>query len=345
MSYTRRFSKQIAVRYSGTVSYPASQSGGVKSYSGTAYETVYFNVHVDTDPFDDKVDSMKHHVDLLTSSVVATKTAHVAVKEETSKQVGDTIVKGFYKAVQSDISQQVTELKNNTDALLIQLNKLAAQCNDKRRQMGVDYQRLASRYTKIFEDLNQELENRIYSIDEPIFHTTRLTDKAALKGTVTDMVGTASIAAGENVRTASKITASVIKRRALDAIRKGKLFLDVQYRTDALLDSCLRQGGEHIQYAAPYCVFEAASDESYSTTNVFTSPLLDDRDKETLTGDINSLKWEKQIPERQCAAIADYFHAEVATKMRATADDEHKRRVADMTARLFNLSSTATTGE
>ena len=78
MSYTRRFSKNITVHYSGSVSYGPSQSGGSKSYSGTVTETVYFDVHVDTDPFDEEVHKMKDHVDLLTGSVVATEAAHVA---------------------------------------------------------------------------------------------------------------------------------------------------------------------------------------------------------------------------------------------------------------------------
>ena len=55
MSYNRRFSKTITIRYSGTVSYPASERGGTISYSGTATEVVDVNVHVDTNPFDHSV--------------------------------------------------------------------------------------------------------------------------------------------------------------------------------------------------------------------------------------------------------------------------------------------------
>ena len=44
MSYSRSFSKTIAIHYSGSVSYPASQSGGSVSYSGTAYEDVVVNI-------------------------------------------------------------------------------------------------------------------------------------------------------------------------------------------------------------------------------------------------------------------------------------------------------------
>lgn len=345
MSYTRSFSKTVQVHYSGTVSYPPSQSGGTKSYSGTAYETVYFNVHVDTEPFDAQVDSMKHHVDLLTGSVVATKSAQVKAKQDSSELIGNTIVKGFFKSVQSDISQQIAELKTNADALLLQLNKLAAQCNDKRRQMGVDYQRIVERYAKVFTDLNNELENRIYSIDEPIFNTTRKTDEIALKGTRTDMVAVASVSGAENARASSVISASMLKNRALEAIEKGRRFLDVQYHADALLDKCLRSGGEQATFATPYCLLEATTGPGYTTSNIFTSPMLEGLDKEALKEDIKACRWKERVPQAQRETIADYFNAEVAGKLISRAKTDHDRRVAAMTSKLFNLKSTTIPGK
>ena len=132
MSYTRHFSKTITVHYSGSVSYPASQSGGTKSYSGSTKETIHFNVTVDTDPFDESVEHMKDGVDLLTGSVAATEAAQVSSIRENSARIGQTIISGFFKTVKSDISQQITELRTRTDALLVQLNELAKRCNVKR---------------------------------------------------------------------------------------------------------------------------------------------------------------------------------------------------------------------
>ena len=59
MSYNRRFTRRVAVPYSGsmTVNYPASEHGGSKTvyYDGTAYEDVEVDIHVDTSPFDASV--------------------------------------------------------------------------------------------------------------------------------------------------------------------------------------------------------------------------------------------------------------------------------------------------
>lgn len=331
--------------YSGSVSYPASKSGGYVSYHGTACETVEVVIEVDTTPFDGEVHDMKKHVDVLTGAVVASQTAQVMTKAQTSEQIGSTIVKGFFKTVRSDISQQITELRNNTDALILQLKKLSGQLADKKRQMGADYQRIVARYSKVFTDLNNELQNRIYSIDEPIFRTTRNADEVALKGTQSDMVAVASVSGAENARVASVISATMLKDRAMDAIGKGKRFLDVQYRTDAILDRSLRQGGEQATFSTPYCFMEATAAPDYSFAEVYRSPMLDNNDPERLKDAIRAAGWSGRVSKEDSDAIADYFNAEVANKIISTATGEHDRRVAAMTSKLFNLSTTEAPGK
>ena len=83
MSYTESFSRSIAVHYSGTVTvnYPASEHGGstTASYSGTAYEQVDVDIHVDTAPFDASVANCNNHVNGLTASVGAMNTANASL--------------------------------------------------------------------------------------------------------------------------------------------------------------------------------------------------------------------------------------------------------------------------
>lgn len=339
MSYTRRFAKNITVHYSGSVSYGPSQSGGSKSYSGTVTETVYFDVHVDTEPFDEEVHEMKGHVDLLTGSVVATEAAHVASINETSRQVGDTIISGFFKTVKSDISQQITELKTRSEALLLQLNKLASQCNEKKRQMGVDYQRLAERYSKIFTDLNNELENRIYSIDEPVFHVARSLDSVGNLNGDNGLIAVASISSGETSRVHSMIAANLAKKEAINAIEMGKKYLSVQRATDIVLDKCLLPVGKGATLSSPYCFLETTNADGTLNREVYSSPLLEGVDKESLASKLNGL-WGREVNESEVRAIGEYFNTSIAGEL-SNSKNEHEKRVAQMTAKLFDLSNTA----
>lgn len=343
MSYTRRFSKTITVYYSGSTSYPPSEHGGTTSYSGSTTEEVVFDVTVDTNPFDNEVDQMKNRVDLLTGSVVATEAAHVGVIKETTKQIGDTIIAGFFKTVKSDISQQIAQLKIRAESLLMQMNKLAERCRNKKKQMGVDYQRLSERYSKIFTDLNNELENRIYSIDEPVFHITRNVDAIGSLTNKDDMVSTVSVSAGENAHVHSMLAANIAKKQAIDAIEKGKKFLTVQYAADRVINKCLMPNREIGELITPYCVMYATSEKG-TQREVYKSPLIDDVPHDTLSVKLDEKGWEGKIKDEDEKAIRDYFSQSVADQ-RARAKNQHDIRVCDLAARLFNLSQTATPGK
>lgn len=340
MSYNRQFKREITVYYSGDVSYPASQNGGTRHYSGHTTETIYFDVHVDTAPFDAAVGHANSHVDMLTGSVVATEAAHVKNIYDTSTQVGDTIIKGFFKTVQSDISQQIAELKTRADALLLQLNNLARRCKDKERQMGEDYQRLSSRYSDIFTDLNKELDNRIHSVDEPVFRAAESFDEIGSKTGSGDLISTISVSAGEHAHLVSMLSANLAKRQARNAIEKGRKFLATQYRTNHILESCLRPGGKQETFCTPFCMMDAVSDPGIVSRELHVSPLLEGESTDNLANKMDGKRWTAGISERDVNAIAGYFRSDVA-KLMQDAGSEHDRRVAALTASLFDLSGTS----
>ncbi len=340
MSYTRRFSRSITIRYSGSVSYPASEHGGTVSYSGSASETVHFDVTVDTNPFDEAVDDMKNGVDRLTGSVVAAETAQLASIDKASRKIGSTIVAGFFKTVKSDISQQIAQLKIHSESLLLQLKKLAERCREKQKQMGNDYHRIADRYVKIFTDLNKELENRIYSIDEPIFQASRTLDRIGAYVGNEDAAATVSVTAGENSRLHSMLSVNIAKRQAAEAIEKGKQYLAVQHAADEVIRKCLLPIGESSPLTTPYCVLETIGEQGIPTREIFISPLLENIPREKLYDGIDRLRWEGNVSADDRRNINDYFNQKVA-RLHQQSDSLHDKRVADMTAQLFNLSNTA----
>lgn len=229
MSYTKRYSETITVHGSKTtsVSYPASQSGGTRSVtvSYTEHVPVHVNIHVDTNPFDSSVDTCNNHVNALTTSVVATKAAHVASIDKNSKKIASTIIGGFFGLIRSEISQQIAELSQGIDAHLMHLRELSQSVLAKKEQMGVDYNRITGRYVKIFTDLNHELSNRVFELDKPTFLFKKETDNQKIRLSGNDLVSTVSVFGAESGELQSKISASVAKKRAFDTLNKAKQFL------------------------------------------------------------------------------------------------------------------------
>lgn len=166
MSYTESFSRTIAVHYSGTVTvnYPASEHGGstTASYSGTAYEQVDVDIHVDTAPFDASVANCNNHVNGLTASVGAMNTAQCIAIRKNADKVSKALIDGFFHTVRTDMGTQKAELEQVINARLLLLRQQTTSLKAIQDTMAEDYARTTARYQKIFNDLNRELSNRIH---------------------------------------------------------------------------------------------------------------------------------------------------------------------------------------
>ena len=214
MSYTESFSRTIAVHYSGTVTvnYPASEHGGstTASYSGTAYEQVDVDIHVDTAPFDASVANCNNHVNGLTASVGAMNTAQCIAIRKNADKVSKALIDGFFHTVRTDMGTQKAELEQVINARLLLLRQQATSLKAIQDTMAEDYARTTARYQKIFNDLNRELSNRIHEIDQPVFKLVEGVEKQNDRMLHTDMVQTvATISKESSVLQAQVNTASV----------------------------------------------------------------------------------------------------------------------------------------
>jgi len=336
MSYRRSFNKTIAVHYSGTVSYPASQNGGSTSFSGTAYEEVTVNIDVDTLPFDAGVESCNNSINLLTGAVVATEAAQIASIDSNAKKVGSTIVEGFFKTIRSEISQQIMELSQRIDANLMHLHELAKSCTSKQKQMETDYNRISSRYLKIFDDLNKELSNRIYELNKPAFVFKKESDNQAIRTTGNDLVNTVTVFGKEGSKLQAIISASVAKKRAFDTINQANMFLLKQKNLENTVNQCMLNENIDAQIFAPICFIETQNEKNQINKNVFLPDFLSQTNSNELIDSFKNLNWTTEVKEKN-DNIRQYFNAEVNDAY--TSNIQHENRVKEMITRIFDLNS------
>lgn len=88
--------------------------------------------------------------------------------------------------------------------------------------MSNDYRRLRERYTKLFTDLDNELENRIYSLDQPAFKFKRQAD--ALSAETSEGAAMIAVGASEGSALHARIAASIAKRDAMQSIGRANSF-------------------------------------------------------------------------------------------------------------------------
>jgi hypothetical protein len=255
MSYSRQYHE--VVHGSKTVSYPASENGGVTTVNISIPVTV--NIHVDTIPFDRSVRSAERNINLLTGAVVATESATILAKRKNALKVGDTIVSGFFSYVKSEISQQIAEITQQTEAMLMHIHGLSDSCLAKKEQMLSDYKRITGRYMKLFSDLNKELTNRIHLLDQHAFLFKELTSELDSRVKSGGALSTLMVFNGENTDIQVKLNSTLAKKQAASAMQKITAFLAQQRKVDSAIRHCMQDENEAKTLCLPVCLIETTS--------------------------------------------------------------------------------------
>jgi hypothetical protein len=336
MSYTRKYhevvSKTVTVRYS----YPASENGGSGSKSVTVDIPVDVNINVDTNPFDRSVAGCNTSVNALTGAVVATEAAQIASIDANSKKVAGTIVDGFFGYIRSEISQQVMELSQKIDSHLLHLRELGKTCVGKQKQMEVDYNRISSRYLKIFDDLNKELENRIFELDKPAFVFKRQIDSHADRTSDNDLVSTVAVFGREGGELQAKISASVAKKRALNAINQANIFLWKQKKLQSTINQSMLNESVAATQFLPVCFIETNGEKSQTNRNVYQADFLPKIKRNEMIENFKSQHWANGTKEQK-DNIQRYFYSEVSNAYASV--NQHDERVKNMLVKIFNINS------
>lgn len=342
MSYTRHYSDTIYETVHISASYPASQNGGSHTLSKTISIPVNVTIYVETTPFDRSVGHCGENVDLLTEAVVATESATILSKHRNSRKVADTIVNGFFSYVKSEISQQISEITQKLDAQLMHIHELSKACVARKKQMEGDYNRITSRYIKIFEDLNNELANRIHQLDKPVFGFKREGDKQRLRAFSGDMATTVSVFGKENSDLQTKICISIAKRRTFDTLNKVRLFLWQQKRLASTIRHSMLNESKGDNIFAPVCFVEFKNNENRVNKNIYFSDQLAVLNEQANNSKLfemfssDRVKWDKISPADQ-KNLNLYFNKELNTAI--PGNDEHSTRVREMIQSLSRLGS------
>ncbi|MCL2139990.1 MAG: hypothetical protein FWH41_10750, partial [Treponema sp.] len=94
--------------------------------------------------------------------------------------VSTAIINGFFGTINSELSQQIQALNSAINAglgLIMEQNKAVT---DKNTAMENDYNRISSRYIRLFSDLDEECHKRIYALDKNSFNLSEKVNRELL---------------------------------------------------------------------------------------------------------------------------------------------------------------------
>lgn len=333
-SYKETVSKTVSVPYE------ASNKGGTKSV--TVDIPVEINLHFNTDPFSESVKSCENDITLLTEAVTATEQVEVRIKEESSLRVADSIVNGFFSYIRSEISQQVTELVQVAESKQIVLKELIKRSASVKNQMERDYNRISSRYIKVFQDLNKELSYRVYELNKYVFSFESETNNHKVRALSSDLINVIAVFGAECSNLISKISSSVTKKRAYDTITKAKNFILTQKILYNTIQDNIVNDERSGDVVVPICFIESYNNPNSYERKIYPQEYLEQKGGDEVWKDIimqissEDIKWEP-ISQEDKNNIALYFENELEKRVKQ--GDPYSFRVRDMIRKIANLES------
>ena len=198
----------------------------------------YIDCVVDTQPMAQEIDSVSNHIKGTTAAVVGMQAAVIKAEEEASNHVCENVNRGFYTLIHSQISQKIAKLKSEVDSHLMQLNQQRKQLLAIKSRMERDYNMISARYLKLFNGLNQNLQQRVFELDKPTIEfavkdVDKITNRTRL------LPGAVPVVQLESLEMSQRILASNIKYRGLSVINSMKRFLRDMYAQKRLTDQIL----------------------------------------------------------------------------------------------------------
>lgn len=251
-------------------------------------------VTVDTNPMANSVHEVSQHVDNTTIAIVAMKAATVAAEQSAADNICENVNRGFHSLVLSQISQKCAKAKSIVDAKIQELNHFGADLRRVHGQMERDFHRIAGRYTKTFQSLNNSLKIRIYELDKTATDLASVQMPQAMRRMLNGGVQ-APIHQRESLSASQAIASSIARRTTLKTIGLMCNMLqktaDLQTSMNRIIDNESPQNSTQIKI--PAVLFEADDlNLSLSTRKVHLPEFSGSKNSETeIFGKFAALNW------------------------------------------------------
>lgn len=344
MGYTRSYREYVHVHYtqSVSISYPASQSGGTRTGYATIDEQIPIDIaiHVDTDPFDNSVSNHANNVDFLTGAVVGMKTSQLESIRNNSNRISESISKGFYRLIGSEISTQMSENKSELQSKAALVFELAKDIQQKHSRMADDVNRLKRHYKQVFDTLDEDCRKRVLALDKAAFILSNARTKLIKNPYITE----GAFSLYETKDTANTSNMSVIARlrnqvSKVIAVMTGSAMKTQQYLRDVENYSENIQVSDNTVSYLPVVFSESKnlSDESISTS-VLCSGNASNRDQimntvEQYVTAVNADSF-KDVDEYENKMIEQNFLS-IAQESLGTDFSEEQQRVHDLIMKMW----------
>jgi hypothetical protein len=343
MSYRQNYRASVSYQGSKSVSYPASEKGGSLTVHYSGEIPVNVGIVVNTDPFDGSVSHCNGSIDALTGSVAVMNAAQCAAIKETGTRVAQSIINGFFSAINSELSQQLQALDSAVKASFGLIEQQAKAVTAQKGVMETDYNRISSRYVTLFADLDSECYKRIYALDKQSFMLSQKVREELLSEKYLNNAALNLLEITEESSSKILLIVSRIKQKASDVLQTLRNYISQETTIASLINSFLAKEtiSQPVTVYSPVLVAETVQLESASQSYAAYAPVYaEEGQKNEMAKRIiaecsegKNVVWtavpadEKEIINREFAAFTEkYFEGN---------DDAFEKRVYNIMLSLW----------
>ena len=292
----------------------------------------YIDCEVNTRPMAQEIDTVSKHINQTTAAVVGMKVAVISAEEEATTRVCNDVNRGFYALIHSQISQKIAKLQSEVDSHLMKLNQHKKQLLGVKMRMERDYGMLCGRYSKLFNGLNKNLENRVFMLDKPTIDFA-VKEINAVSNRTKQLSAIVPVGQLESLTASQRMVASSLKNRGLLVLGAMNNFLGEMKAQEMITQRILlplRCGSDKQQIMVPVIVRETNNSRDNKHIDVYVnSSELSQRTQDSIKNSINAypLQWQASVgPNNE---LRSEFN-------RCLSSSNSSQRVKDMVEKLFS---------
>jgi len=296
------------------------------------------HISIDTSDLAYSLDNVTERVSETTSAVSEMSRSVCDAERQAADDVCRSVNRGFFTLIHSQLMQKKVQVQAVAESQLLSLRHFAQSLRRIKQQMGVDFERITLRYTKLFKTLGESLQSRVYTLDRPVAEVAD-GDYGALDRRVLTSGAPSVIVQQDSVSVAAELSAVRCKKDCQNVLDGVKTLIDHGTTLSKTMDAIIRDVHQDAMRTifTPVIVCESSdlflsdgSQINFITTERNCTSMLMSKVKKSCFESLEKFAWTTNGSERK---------SEIARRIRQLASRETAgEREGKMIARLLENS-------
>jgi hypothetical protein len=216
--------------------------------------------------------------------------AQCAAIQQTASEISTSLINGFFGTINTELSQQLQALDSAIKAGFGLIQQQGKAVTDKKSVMEGYFNRISSRYMKLFADLDNECYKRIYALDKQSFTLSEKVQKELLNESSSDAAAMNLLGIEELSSSKTLVFASSLNRKALEVLKTLHDYITQEFKINSLIETFLfsEKTGEPLSISIPVIWSESDMPENGTINHeCFISDQIDQEKKQIIMERVN----------------------------------------------------------